>query len=469
MRSKSNTGYARSVALVACAAATLAIASCGNPVSPSGGAVPGFASGVITAKGSIFVNGVEYDTGSSSVTLDNAAGLDDDLRVGMTVEVKGTIDPGSGLGTADSVVYASSIEGTVDAGSVDAVAGTFRVFGLAIAVDPTTVFENATGLAALVAGDRVEVSGSWNGSAVLASRVEVNPGAGDFRLWGTVGALSGPTDGTFDLVLEDGAIVAVAFTGTLDPGIADGVRVKVEVADTYSGGAFSTVADKVEARFELAPDDGDRVELGGVVSGLAGVDPVTFTVDGVEVRAAAALAAGLADGMEVEVEGDLSSGVLVAVEISFGEDADLELKGVATSPSPAAGTFLLNGILVHVARDTVMRDDTDLPLDLFGLADLAASDSVEVKAYVDDAGNLVAAKLERHETDPEAIVTGLAGAVSGTEVTVLGLVVDTTPLFPGDTAARDAFLASLEVGTSMVALTGTIAGTVVTWDGIALD
>ena len=106
---------------------------------------------------------------------------------------------------------------------------------------------------------------------------------------------------------------------------------------------------------------------------------------------------------------------------------------------------------------------------MFGLADLAASDSVEVKAYVDDAGNLVAAKLERHETDPEAIVTGLAGAVSGTEVTVLGLVVDTTPLFPGDTAARDAFLASLEVGTSMVALTGTIAGTVVTWDGIALD
>lgn len=449
---------------------SLSLSSCPNPSGSSGGAVPGFASGVITAKGSIFVNGVEYDTSSSVVLMDNLSSSSDQLQVGMLVDVKGSIDPDTGLGTADSIAYASSIEGTVDAGSVDAVAGTFRVFGLDILVDFATVFEGATGLsgtAPLAAGDRVEVSGLFNGTAVLASRVEVNLDSGDLRLWGSVGLISARTDGGFPLALEDGTSIAVTFTGTLEAGVVEGAFVKVEVADTYAGGALSTTASKIEAKFELAADDGDRVELSGIVAGLSGSDPVTFTVDGVSVSASAALAVGVVDGLEVEVKGDMAGGVLVASELSLSEDADLELKGVVTSPAPGAGTFLLNGVLVRVTHDTIMHDDLDIPVDLFGLADLAAADSVEVKAYVDDGGQVVAAKLERHETDAEAKLMGVVSAISGTTITVLGLPVDTTGLFV-DAPTRDAFLASLVAGTSVVELTGVIAGTAVNWTTVEL-
>lgn len=450
----------------------LIFAGCSN--SSNGGAgVKGFSSGVITAKGSIFVNGIEYETNSSSISLDNQSGIDSDLKVGMVVDVKGTIDEDSGTGVADEVDYASSIEGTVDTGSIDSVAGTFEVFGLIIQTDAATVFEGVTGMGGvtpLAAGNRVEISGMSNGTSILASRVEVKTGSTeDFKVKGIVSSLSGVSNGTFDLTMEGGIVLSVSFTGTLDSGINNGSRVKVEISTAPIGGSVNTTADKIELKHELSIDEGDRVEVEGIVSNFVDGTPDTFTVGDVNISASGSLTSGVANGVEIEVKGSMEGGVLVASEISLEEEADFEFKGVVTSANVSAGTLVINGVTVYATSKTIFFDDLDSPVAFFGLDDLSSGNYLEVKVFNDTvSGHLVAIKIERNESDTDAVLEGIVTSIAGTVITVNGLNIDTTPLF-GNTGDRDTFLGLLTAGTTVVNLTGDISGITVTWQTVVVD
>ena len=72
----------------------MVIAGCGGGVDSGGtGAAPAVSQGVITAKGSIFVNGIEYSTAGASIKVDEITVADDlSLKEGMVVTVRGTSD-----------------------------------------------------------------------------------------------------------------------------------------------------------------------------------------------------------------------------------------------------------------------------------------------------------------------------------------------------------------------------------------
>ena len=71
--------------------------------------------GQITGFGSIFVNGVEFETTDSSISLDGASGTESDLKLGMVVTVTGTINPDRLTGKADTVSVEEVIQGLVQA------------------------------------------------------------------------------------------------------------------------------------------------------------------------------------------------------------------------------------------------------------------------------------------------------------------------------------------------------------------
>jgi len=267
----------------------------------------------------------------------------------------------------------------------------------------STVFEGATGLADttnFTVGKQVEVSGMTSGSAIHASRVEVKSAPGDFKVYGTVSSLTLPT---FNLTLEGGMVFVVTISlGTLDPAIVNGSVVKVEFTTAPTGITVTTTADKVELKHRLSADDGDRVEAEGIVSGFSEGPPATFTVNGISVSASAALVAGVADDVEVEVKGTMVSGVLVASEIELEHDADTEAEGTIVSVNVAGGSFVMNDtvedITIHVTASTIFKDDRDAPVSLFGLDDFGVSDLLEVKYYT-DAGENIAVKIERHNSE----------------------------------------------------------------------
>ena len=88
-------------------AVAVALAGCGS----SGGGGVSTASnssitGVITGFGSVYVNGVEFDTTSASYSVDGVAGSSDyDLDVGMRVNLEGTVNSDGITGKAASISY----------------------------------------------------------------------------------------------------------------------------------------------------------------------------------------------------------------------------------------------------------------------------------------------------------------------------------------------------------------------------
>ncbi len=147
----------------------LAVASCGSDgggsVAGGGTGGTGISSGTVTGFGSVFVNGVEFSTTTSSVTVNGTAGPDEStdphrgLKVGMVVKVDGEFDDNGTTGTATRITYKSNFEGPVGSISAGATTRQAVVLGQTVILDVNqTHFENAT-FDTLAVGNVIEVSG----------------------------------------------------------------------------------------------------------------------------------------------------------------------------------------------------------------------------------------------------------------------------------------------------------------------
>ena len=103
------------------------IAACGGG-SGGGGTVAsggiggtGVTSGTVSGFGSVFVNGIEFETDGASRNVDDETdisnGRDDDtvLGIGMVVTIIGTVNDDGVTGTAESIEYDDEVEGPVAA------------------------------------------------------------------------------------------------------------------------------------------------------------------------------------------------------------------------------------------------------------------------------------------------------------------------------------------------------------------
>lgn len=307
-----------------------AVAGCGGS-SSGGSTVSGAAGtnkGVITALGSIFVNGVEFNVTGSSVTVDKSAGHESDLKVGRVVTVKGSKSDDL-HGSATSVEYKDNLEGPVDV-TPAAGATQFQAFGQTIAVNTSaatvaagkTVFSNFTALSQLTAGSLIEVSGLPDSSGIIqASYIELKSGAlagSSIELKGTISGLD-TTAKTFAI----GALTVDYSVASLSDlpagGIANGIFVEVSGSGTnYTLGASPTFkAAKVESDTENPTlSEGEAMSIEGYVKGFtAGSN--TFTVNGKAVNTGALSLTGVANNVRIEVEGTMSNGVLMVTKIKL--------------------------------------------------------------------------------------------------------------------------------------------------------
>lgn len=70
----------------------------------------GKAIGVITQFGSIFVNGVEYDTSEAIIIVNGVIATEDDLGVGMVVFIQGTVNEDGVTGVAEVVIVDDNLK-----------------------------------------------------------------------------------------------------------------------------------------------------------------------------------------------------------------------------------------------------------------------------------------------------------------------------------------------------------------------
>ena len=400
-------------------------------------------SGAITGFGSIFVNGVEWETNSNTtITVDDNPGSESDLNVGQVVTVRGTLDAAGTSGTADAVEFDNSVEGPIV--SISLASGSFDVLGQTVFVSADTGFDDSNPdivndgqrqLNDLQVGDVVEVSGYRDAVvAVQATYVEVRGGAGDFEAMGIVTNL---TASTFRIGTLTVSYTPQVLEGFGSDTLSDGDVVEVKGSSFAAGVLAATV---VEREDDLSGESGEDSEVEGYITRFA--SPTDFEVAGVKVTTHSGTdfeggtSTDLALDLKVEVEGEVNTvGVLVADKVQIRvqpEDADVELEGDVASVSVANGTLTLQGmdiILVKVNAATLVEDESDADVEGFSLADVVVGDHVEIRG-ADDASmpsdtDVIATRLERRNDNNEVKLQGAIQDVLEPDLTILGVTVRT--------------------------------------------
>jgi len=354
--------------------AALMLAACGSgsSSSPDSAAQLRTTRGAITAKanGSMTVNGVELSTTSAAIRFDDAAGLDEWLRKGMVVTVKGHFDDRGGEAT--EVEFEHGIEGPVTEIGEDWIV----VGGQRVHVDDSTEFgdDRLNRLAGVFVNDTLQITGVPDDRGGLrASRIDDSPRDDNGDLsddddLDIKGFVSVYTPGvSFQLRLSPDAashfVVDVSGLAAVPAGLKNGAYVEVHTRSLPTGTPPVIVASaiEIEDRFDESEVE---IEVEGIVSSIitGGATP-SFMVDGVTVvtdgstRWELGTPADLTLGVKVEAEGSMdSSGVLHAEKVAFKPGA--RITAVIENYDGAAGTMTLLGI--HVQVPSFARVDSSL-------------------------------------------------------------------------------------------------------------
>lgn len=455
------------------ASATLVIAACGGGGSSGGiggtggggGGIggTGVAYGTITAFGSVWVNGVEYETTNTTFKTDdnpNGGGRQDDLRVGMVVRVDGSI---SGK-TAATITEDESVKGFVEQ-VVDA--NRMIVMGQTIQIDSTTRFDNGV---VPVAGDRVEVHGLIAGDGLIAAgyiEKKTTAPTPPFAVKGIVKNQSAANQ-TFQV----GALTvqyAGATVGDMPTTSWNGLQVDIK-GSSCAGVApvcGTLVATKVEPA-GASVSSASQAEIEGVVVAVTangftiGNQPVVTTPG---TRYEGGLAADLIVGTKVEAEGSISNGVLTATKVSFRDAVRIE-GDVATVNGNTLTIAGLPGITVDVTSNTELKDVT--------LATLAAGQHLRIRGKLGIGNGMVATRLELRSADTDVELQAPAQAITPeTSIRLLGVDISTAGVSQyrdlSDAAiTRSAFFAAARVN-GLIKANGTRSGATVTWTELELE
>jgi hypothetical protein len=407
------------IALFAALAALLV--SCGGGTGGTGATTPAPSGaavnqGVVTAKGSIFVNGIEFSTTGAAIKIDdNPNRPESELKVGMVVKVRGTSDDATRKGTATEVEARDILEGTI--ANVDNVNKTITVMGQTVKIEDNVTRLNDDDLqkvftdANFQLNDVVEVHGFADDlGGVRATRV-LRKTSGEFESKGFVVNL-GPTSFGLSTTAGGPFVLTVNFIGgQLPAGTANGSFVEVKSNAAPVAGAVTATLIHLEDKIGAA---GEKVEVEGIVtSGTL----ASFVVNGHQVTTSPStvfeggLASDFAIGVILEAEGPLdANGAIAAVKISF--ESNIKIEGDASGVTATSLTVL--GKTVAINQFTRIDNGP-----------VTNTNHVEVRATTDRDGNLIATRIVVQSASTKAFLQGpvtAANSAAGT-LTILGNVI----------------------------------------------
>jgi hypothetical protein len=289
----------------------------------------GIVAGKITEFGSIYVNGGKYEIDNSRFDVNGDTNADQsDLALGMVVKLRVETENGAFTSNALEVVYDNEIEGPLINVTPGLTIKTGTVFGKSITFDKAstkfegTSFDDLGKEDVLVDPDVIEVSGfRISTSEIVATYVRFIE---DLELFSSEIELSGNIENyavggnTFEI---DGTLINFDPTGVNTeietPGgvISNGLYVEVE---GFIPSATSVFAEEIELEDEDFGGDVEDISLEGVVADFTDI-ALDFFVGSQRVNASMAqlkpVGLTLVDGLNIEVEGAIIGGILIADEV----------------------------------------------------------------------------------------------------------------------------------------------------------
>ena len=327
----------------------LAISCDGGGSNHAGGGIDGtgiMSAGVVSAFGSIEVNGTDFDTTNAEVIINGefvGVGdefVEDNLEVGMVVTVEGRVfDDDSAV--ADRVVYAGNVVGPVaNRSAVDPDTGEIilEILGQTVVVNLITKFIG-TAYDTVDVNDVIVVSGYRNfDGSVRATFIEKTDDFAGGRLAVEVtGLITDLRTNNLTFEINDLTVNYADIADDLPRGFpANGLL--VEVTGTIDRLDGDLDAEEIEPVDESIGDDVEEIEIMGYVTEvISDGSIIRFRIGNQEVRANADPRVveyvdgepdDIAPGRRLEAEGDLEGGVLIAWEIEFWKPDQIEVEGV---------------------------------------------------------------------------------------------------------------------------------------------
>ncbi len=423
------------IILSLCLSMPLWLVACGGGSSSettSSEPATGISSGTITGFGSVFVNGVKFNTDNASVSRgDDSVNDVRELEIGMVVRVQGDIQNR----IASSVSFEEDVKGPADGPATGA---SFSVMGQTIITDPATVFNN-TSLTAIVEGDILEISGLRNADDdIVASFVEKKTKPANVKSYSLIGNVRNLDTSARTFNIDD---LSIDYNGANVNDLASGHPVEgqlVEVKDEfkiYLPASLNLSATKVEPQNRLGNGAiaGAEVEIESIVTEV--ISASEFIIGDIQVQISSSTrflfgtASNIIPGVRLEVEGVLDdSGILQAGKIKFEDnDARIQARVDDTGGVNATdGTVTLLGITVSITSTTDMEDKRD-NVSPFSLADIHGDDYLEIRGFIGANDTFVASELRRKSDDSTVEIRGPVSTKepdTGT-VTILGVTVST--------------------------------------------
>lgn len=387
------------------ASIALLTACSGSDTTTSASATDGTSVGVVTGFGSIYVNGVEYETDNAIITIDGKIALETDIGVGDICVVDGTVNPDGLTGTAISVTCTDELEGYVTdtSGLLNGV-GTIVVMGQTVNITLDTVFDSDTyaSIDQLMVDNIVEISGFSDGAGtVVATRVETKSDIdNDIEIKGLVSNL---LDTTFTI----GTLVVDYSTVSSMPVLTEGlyVEVKADTAPVDNAGVLTLTATYIEIEedgdMDIDGDSGQELNVTGLVSDLV---ESGFTFNGSTFIDYASVDIEdtfvITEGMTITVEGYIDeNGVFIPEEVVEEPETEAETYGYVTAFTEGTISISMDdGVTVEtftVNNDTRMIDELYHD-QYFNFTDVTVGVSyVEIEYYtIVDSGEKVATEVE---------------------------------------------------------------------------
>ena len=370
---------------------------------------PVTATGVITGFGSVYINGVKFETDQAVVTANGETDTEDALEIGMVVTINGNIGADGDGAEASSIEYQASAEGPVT--GINLAEKTITLLGQVYFIDDLTEFDDVT-FDAIQIGNWVEISAIENSDdQYIATRIELSDSSEEYQLVGEVSQLDTVTM-TFNIAGQ-----SIDYSNaTVEGELLDGVEVEVESETDLVDGVL--VASEVEV--EEAPD------LAGQLIGFEGEIEVftsitDFVVDDQAITTTnetifkGGQSSDLAHGVEIAVRGTIVDGVLVATEIRIAQDTEIKIEGLVQSTDLDTNSIVILGNTIFTDEYTRFIDDSEDDERRFRIDDILIGDKVSIKAF-DNEGQLLASQIKRkktaNEVDDDTETTELEGKVS---------------------------------------------------------
>lgn len=408
------------------------------------------AKGTVTAFGSIWVNGVRFDTTDAVVNVDDQLVSEDAILPGMVVNIEATIDA-AGLAHARTVSADVLLQGPVTQLNPTALPYyQLHVLGQTVVVPEEVVWAGVQ-QGELTVGLPVRISGLVRSDGtVLATRIDTIEAADTLEVEGIVAALD-----PMQLRLTVGSLqvdyAAAEFADGSSDQLALGQRISVR-GRLASGDAEVLVASEIRVESN-APNKakGTAVVWEGLIESYnpAGV----FELNDLVVDAtAAAVERGsvnqLGNGVRVSVAGRMNAeGVLVAESVKLLLPNETRFATVVEGVDATSQQVTLLSTTFSSDALTAFEDLSPGQNRRLGLADIAAGDTVEVFGrYISD--KWVATRIRKLGSDQaESSFRGPVGEIiSDTEFYVLGVLVNASEasgqelvaqLAPGDVVSVD--------------------------------